>query len=131
MNFKFLPLLLFSLCFSFSLHSNPIFNEGKLGKRQILEILGDQSFIGSIIYEKENNIGIIYNVWVVEKYRGQGYGKILMEKALEDIKESCSIIKIDAFTPLVLFLKKFGFVIHPRKENNNGTVPMIFISTTI
>jgi len=68
--------------------------------------------IGWLEYEVEGNVMYIMDIHVRKEYRGQGYGKQLLKKAIEVArKEGCTEIRMDVGNPVMEHIaRKFGFV---------------------
>jgi len=68
---------------------------------------------GSRDYFKQQNIGFIYEVYVLSNYRGKGYSKELFKVALEELYiQGCN--EIERNTHSTNFYKEIGFVHHQR-----------------
>lgn len=67
--------------------------------------------IGSLIAPKFGDYGFIDLFMILEDYRGQGYGKILLDHALNYLKD-CKSIGLDAEFEMKGFWEKAGFVKH-------------------
>ncbi|MFP3668731.1 GNAT family N-acetyltransferase [Priestia sp. SIMBA_032] len=62
-------------------------------------------------YFRRQNIGFIYEVYILPKYRGRGYSKELIKAALEDLyTQGCNEIERNICS--TNFYKEIGFVNH-------------------
>ncbi|MFP7736718.1 GNAT family N-acetyltransferase [Priestia aryabhattai] len=62
-------------------------------------------------YFKQQNIGFIYEVYVLPNYRGKGYSKELIKAAIEELSmQGCNEIERNIRT--TNFYKELGFVHH-------------------
>ncbi|PFE34892.1 hypothetical protein CN270_09370 [Priestia megaterium] len=86
----------------------------------IRKILNDGGYLKGWIlldirmdYFKQQNIGFIYEVYVLPNYRGKGYSKELIKAALEELYiHGCN--EIERNTRSTNFYKEIGFVNHQR-----------------
>lgn len=78
--------------------------------------------MGGIYYEKNKpDIANIWGIYVNEKYRGRGYGKMLMAKLLEKVydNKNVNLVKLCVNTnklPAIKLYEKMGFKITKKKE---------------
>lgn len=79
-------------------------------------ILKNNEYIGSIKYEIQDKILIIKVFYITNKYRGQNYGKILLDYIIKKSKDiNVNKIILDAkeyysyYNKLINYYKNFGF----------------------
>lgn len=60
-------------------------------------------FLGEVIYEKTDSVMLLLSAVVPAEKRGQGYGKILVRKTLEHLRDSDSV----RIQPVCPFIAKF------------------------
>lgn len=98
-----------------------------------LALFENNEIVGFFVLKKENlkkypNIfPWLSDVMIIEKYRGKGYGKILIEQA-ENILTSDGFSKVYVWTDQAPeFYKKLGFVYQQEVEKNEGGFGQLFV----
>lgn len=81
----------------------------------------EDEIIGYAHLDKENEENIWFGVCVLDKYQGKGYGKILIEKVLEEVKaKEIKNIKLsvdEGNSKAYLMYKKYGFEVVEKKND--------------
>ena len=114
----------------FTEHSNNKINTKciKLNS-ELLTINEHDKQIGSLILCYDNYTANIFSVYILEKYRGSGYSKILMEKAIERSKElGCRLMELNTEVDNLKANKLYeslGFTLNGIKDEFNNYVKII------
>ena len=84
-------------------------SEEDLNENTAFKLLVDNKTAGFCVIKSNSNYFEINHLWVVPKYIGWGYGKILLEESIKrSVKKPCKI-KVESDPNAEGFYKKYGF----------------------
>lgn len=86
---------------SYNLYDN---NENKIGFLQISHPYKDRKLDVSL--QNKNCINI-FNFYIEEKYRNKGFGKLLLKKVIEELKNKADILTLQVFKDNISALKLY------------------------
>jgi RimJ/RimL family protein N-acetyltransferase len=96
-----------------------------------LKLYKDSTYVGQIFYFKINDTFHIGNFNIRQEYRGKGYGTLLLQKCLDDIKDNykIKIVKLtdisERFNKSNNIYIKFGFKYDSDEKFNSDMVLLL------